>query len=126
MTRVTLGQIGSLLRERRGERGVRETAKEIGVSAATLSRIENGKQPDLATFPKICGWLKLDPAEVLGMDTATSKGAGSPLDQVATAHFRASRELDPTLARALGELILRTQAMFGDEPDVESAIGITQ
>lgn len=126
MTRVTLGQIGSLLRERRGERGIRETAKEIGVSAATLSRIENGKQPDLATFPKICGWLRLDPAEVLGMETNASRGPASSVDQIATAHFRASRELDPALARALGELILRTQAMFADEPDSEGATGIAQ
>lgn len=117
MTRVTLGQIGSLLRERRGERGVRETAKEIGVSAATLSRIENGKQPDLTTFPKICSWLQLDPAEVLGMNLEGARGAEGRIAQTATAHFRASRELDPVLASALGELILRTQAMFADEPD---------
>lgn len=38
--------------------GVREFAKEIGISAATLSRIENGKVPDIETFFKLCFWMK--------------------------------------------------------------------
>lgn len=37
---------------------LRELASEIGISAATLSRIENGKfVPDLVTFKKILDWL---------------------------------------------------------------------
>ena len=43
MPKLRLGQIGALVRERRGERGMRAAAREIGVSAATLSRIENGQ-----------------------------------------------------------------------------------
>lgn len=38
--------------------GVREFAKQIGISAATLSRIENGKTPDIETFFKLCFWIK--------------------------------------------------------------------
>ena len=34
--------------------------KEIGISKATLSRIENGNMPDLLTFFKIVKWLKTD------------------------------------------------------------------
>lgn len=30
---------------------------EIGISKATLSRIENGKTPEIDTFLKICDWL---------------------------------------------------------------------
>lgn len=40
------------------EIGLRELAVDIGVSAATLSRIENGNfKPDLVTFKKILDWL---------------------------------------------------------------------
>lgn len=39
--------------------GVREFSKQIGISSATLSRIENGKTPDIETFFKICYWLKI-------------------------------------------------------------------
>lgn len=36
---------------------LRCVADEIGVSAATISRIERGKTPDLETYAKICTWL---------------------------------------------------------------------
>lgn len=38
--------------------GSREFAKQAGISAATLSRIENGKPPDIETFFKLCFWMK--------------------------------------------------------------------
>jgi len=38
--------------------GVREFGDSIGVSAATFSRIENGKTPDIETFFKLCFWMK--------------------------------------------------------------------
>lgn len=37
-------------------------SKEIGVSKATLSRVENGNMPDLLTFFKIIRWLNSDPS----------------------------------------------------------------
>jgi transcriptional regulator with XRE-family HTH domain len=40
--------------------GVREAAKEIGISAATLSRVENQRLPELVTYNAICNWLSLD------------------------------------------------------------------
>ena len=37
--------------------GVRSAAKSIGVSAATISRIERGKQIDAETMLKLVNWL---------------------------------------------------------------------
>jgi DNA-binding XRE family transcriptional regulator len=37
--------------------GVRELAKEVGVSHATMSRIENGENCDAATLVKVLVWL---------------------------------------------------------------------
>ena len=37
--------------------GVRELAAEIGISYATLSRVENGEMPDGNTLRKILFWL---------------------------------------------------------------------
>lgn len=37
--------------------GLREASKEIGVSAATLSRLENNKTIDIETFAKVIKWL---------------------------------------------------------------------
>ena len=117
MANIRLGQIGALVRERRGANGVRHAAKEIGISAATLSRIENGKQPDLDTFAKLCRWLDVSPSEFLdsGSPGATASEPAPPV--IATAHLRANRQITPELAQALGEMIVRAQLMFADEPD---------
>lgn len=47
------------VKEKRGEIGLRALGKEIGVSAATLSRIENKKEPDVTTLAKVCVWLEI-------------------------------------------------------------------
>lgn len=39
--------------------GMREAAKQIGTSPATLSRCENSKMPDVITYANICVWLKV-------------------------------------------------------------------
>ena len=56
---MSILKLGKLVMERRGSEGVREFAKKLGVSPATLSRVENGKLPDLETFSKICDKLDL-------------------------------------------------------------------
>jgi transcriptional regulator with XRE-family HTH domain len=50
---LTIEDLGRLIAAKRGGRGVRATAIDVGISAATLSRIENGHMPDLETFAKI-------------------------------------------------------------------------
>jgi len=37
--------------------GMREAAKEIGISTPTLSRLENKRPPDINTFYLVCKWL---------------------------------------------------------------------
>ena len=120
MPKLRLGQIGALVREQRGERGVREAAREVGVSAATLSRIENGKQPDLGTFEKLCRWLKINPNEFLDVGNSGVAPTEQLTAKTATVHLRAKRDISPELAQALGEMIVRAQDMFGHELDEES------
>ncbi len=42
-----------------------EACKEIGISKATLSRLEKSKIPDIETLGKICFWLKTEPNKYL-------------------------------------------------------------
>ena len=52
---VDIRKLAALLRAKRGRRGLREIADEIGgVSASTLSRLEQGNTPDLETFARLC------------------------------------------------------------------------
>lgn len=94
------------LKQKRGNRGIREVANEIGISHATLSRIESGKQPDLETFTRICKWLEIDPNSILGFRKKQPVNQDSP---VPVAHFRAQKTMNATTASHLAELILAVQ-----------------
>jgi transcriptional regulator with XRE-family HTH domain len=52
---LDMDKLANLVRNKRLTRGLRETAKEIGnVSPSTISRVENGKTPDMETFLALC------------------------------------------------------------------------
>jgi transcriptional regulator with XRE-family HTH domain len=104
MGKLTLQTLGRRLSEKQGDRGVRKTAAEIGISPATLSRVERGYMPDLETFGKICRWLEIDPGEVLGI-----KAAPAAVAPKVAVHFRKDREISPRTAKALANLILAAQ-----------------
>jgi len=79
-------------------------AQEIGISAATLTRVEGGRLPDIATFQKICSWLKVNPAEIL--DISIPNGARSADTLVAAVHLRADQSLPEAAATDLAQLIV--------------------
>jgi len=56
---IDLAKLAATLREYRRE-PLRETAKTMGVSYSTLSRLEQVNMPDLNTYVKACRWLGLD------------------------------------------------------------------
>lgn len=103
---MTLLRLGMMLRDRRGGRGIRDVAKEIGISAATLTRIEGGRVPDLATFQKICSWLKVNPAEILDIPSNISAGQAESTSLAAAVHLRADKTLPPEAAADLAQLIV--------------------
>ena len=100
---MTLESLGRLVAKKRGERGIRAVAKEIGVSPSTLSRVENGHLPDLENYRKICKWLGVDPTGVLG-----SPASGARTD-VARVHFKKDGTTRQETAEALAQLILAAQ-----------------
>src|SRR6266700_4000563 len=102
MPRLTLQALGLKLIEKRGDRGVREVAKALGTSPATLSRVERGHLPDLETFGKICRWLDVDPGEILG----TKPEASRPIASAQT-HFRKDQAVNAKTAAALADLIIK-------------------
>lgn len=67
MSDLNLELLAQHLIERRGKSNQRAAAREIGVSASTLCRVETGYAPDLETFGKLCAWLGKDPAQYLGL-----------------------------------------------------------
>ena len=104
MADITLETLGESLREKRGPRGIRLVADEIGISTATLSRIENGHLPDLETFRRVCGWLGADPSTVLGFQNPA--GATTSISQV---HFKKKKTQSKDTLQALAQMIVVAQ-----------------
>jgi len=84
--------------------GLREAAKLIGVSPATLSRIENGKVPDLDTFSKLCKWLEVDPGNVMGITPRKQDG-----ENQVRVHFKKDDAVHAETAQALAAMIMAAQ-----------------
>lgn len=85
--------LASMVKSKRGKLGLRDTAAEIGsVSAATLSRVEQGKLPDVETFINICKWLEVN-TDVFVVGDSPELNALSEKDQLVY-QLRSSRELD--------------------------------
>jgi transcriptional regulator with XRE-family HTH domain len=100
MSKITLETLGRLAAEKRGDLGVRAAAKVVGISPATLSRVERGYLPDLETFTKICKWLNVDAGQVLGM-----KPSAPSMPRVAV-HFKKDAALTQATAQALAQMVL--------------------
>jgi transcriptional regulator with XRE-family HTH domain len=105
-------RLGQLIRKKRGEEGVRKVASEIGVSAATLSRVERGHVPDIGTFRKICSWLEVDPNEFLAVASGKPAAQAVPVASAAppAVHFRADHTFTPGAAADFAQLILAAQS----------------
>jgi transcriptional regulator with XRE-family HTH domain len=53
--------------------GMRDVAKKAKVSISTLSRLENGKTPDMPSLISVCNWLESSPSSFFKIKTKTVK-----------------------------------------------------
>jgi len=111
---LMLSDLGRLLAAKRGTRGVRAAALDVGVSPATFSRVENGHMPDLETFAKLCKWLQRDPRDFLGFESERTE----PDRPAAVVHFKKKKTVSMETAKALGELILAAEKAIRAREDL--------
>jgi transcriptional regulator with XRE-family HTH domain len=99
---MPLEDLGRLVLSKRTklDLGIRGAAKEIGISHATLSRVERGFLPDLENYEKIRRWLGIVEEGV------TAKLTPADIPQV---HFRREKTATPETAAALARMILTAQ-----------------
>lgn len=64
----------------RGEKGMswRQLAKEIGVSASTISRMANGLKPDVTAFAAMTTWLRMPAEAFYATSTPETKEEDEP------------------------------------------------
>jgi transcriptional regulator with XRE-family HTH domain len=106
-TGVDTAKLAAMVRARRGEKGLRAAADEIGeVSPSTLSRIEQGRMPDLDTFFRLCRWLGVSADELAPKQVGRKKAASAstPAEQVEV-YLRADQTLPPETVDALVRMV---------------------
>jgi transcriptional regulator with XRE-family HTH domain len=126
-TGVNTAELGSAIRRRREEQGLslRDVADETGVSASTLSRIENGTgKPDADNIARLAAWLDMPIERVMHH---AQRGVADPnpvvyyphesTPEIVEAHLRADRHLTPQTAKALSELFRVAYAQFSTPED---------
>jgi transcriptional regulator with XRE-family HTH domain len=108
--KISLDELVIEVKKKRGSTGIRETATDIGISPATLSRVENGKLPDIDTFTRICRWLDVDAGEIL--NCSKNKGKIESSQPALSVHLKADKNLSKEAAHALADMIISTQQML--------------
>ncbi len=120
-TRVNTAELGNAIRRRREHEGLslRDLADETGVSASTLSRIENGTgKPDADNIARLAAWLDMPIERVMHHDRAAAEAKPviyyphESTPEIVEAHLRADRHLSPQTAKALSELFRVAYAQF--------------
>ena len=120
-TGINTAELGGAVRRRREERGLslRDVADETGVSASTLSRIENGTgKPDADNIARLAAWLDMPIERVMHHSHGTSNPKPvvyyphESTPEIIEAHLRADRQLTPETAKALSELFRVAYAQF--------------
>lgn len=61
MSSFDVSRFAACIKARRGKRSMRDVSKEAGVSASTLSRLENEEIPNASTLLIVCEWLGVEP-----------------------------------------------------------------
>src|SRR5216110_3817076 len=126
---INTSELGSAVRRRRESLGLslRDLADETGVSASTLSRIENGTgKPDADNIARLASWLDMPIERVMhgghrGSDpNPVVYYPHESTPEIVEAHLRADRQLSPETAKALSELFRVAYAQFSHSPAAKS------
>ena len=96
-------------KRREADLGVREAATACGISAATLSRLERGinpQLPDASTLTKLAKWLGTNVNDLL-VQNETDSEVSPPqhtTPEFVEVHLRADKNLTPDTADALSKM----------------------
>jgi transcriptional regulator with XRE-family HTH domain len=81
----------------------KRVAEDAEVPASTLTRMSQGKRPDVDTLAALCAWAGLSAENFVRIDTGNPRKA-SPLSQI-SAHLRADPNLSKESVQALEAII---------------------
>ncbi len=91
---------------------IRRAAEAAEVSFMTLSRVEAGAQPDLATFLRLCAWLHVPPETFFV--SGTSRETETP--EVVAKHLLADPRLESYAATRIAAVVRDMYHALAREP----------
>lgn len=103
------------VREKRDTQSLRDLATELQISTATLSRVENGKLPDLYNFGILVEWLGDDPKVYFYADQ-------EDVDDPIMGQLRAAQNISAETAGAFMEVIRATYVQVLFQTDEEDKV----
>lgn len=116
---IKIKDLGKLVREKRkaNKLTLEDVAHRIGISAATLSRLERQNMntnalnmtPDTRTIAAVASWLGVS---VEGFSGINEQFAKNNTPDLVEAHLRADRNLDPEAAEKLGMMFRLAYEQF--------------
>lgn len=119
---VNTAELGRSIKRKREEAGLslRDVADVTGVSASTLSRIENGTgKPDADNIARLTNWLNVPMERIMsGRESGNEESKAvvyfphEATPDIVEAHLRADRNLNADTAKALSELFRVAYAQF--------------
>jgi transcriptional regulator with XRE-family HTH domain len=84
----------------------RQLAGKAGVSQSTLTRMQQGKRPDVDTFASLIRWLGMPAEEFLASENAKSRKKTDPHPlAVVSTYLRGGKEMSAQTLQAIEELI---------------------
>lgn len=105
-------KFSEMIKSKRGKTGLRQLASEIGISASTLSRVEQGNLPDIDTYIKLCEWLEVS------TEYFTSNPTIQSTQNNIVAYLRADKSLPSATSDALIQMIQLAYASASKESDI--------
>ena len=109
--RFDVAALHAALDAQRRSRGLawKDVADESRVSASTLTRLSQGRQPDVNSLAALTAWLGISADDFMRSEQAERFGAPAPLAQISSIIHR-DPNLNPEGVVALEEMIKATYA----------------
>lgn len=118
---ISTAELGKAIKRRREELSLslRDVGDATGVSASTLSRIENGTgRPDADNIARLTQWLDMPVDRLMNHGNDNVEPViyypHEATTEIISAHLRADRNLTPETAEALSELFRVAYKQFSN------------
>lgn len=111
---LNVDALAEALKERRTSSGlsIRRAALEADVSFMTLARVEDAGQPDLATFLRLCAWLRVQPETFF----FTGARRETPTPDVVAKHLLADPLLESEAASRIASVVRDMYSALASPP----------